>query len=92
MQEAGSSQVEVLRFYRPEDISQEQAYKADYWDVYASSERVLIEADCIVSSCCVTLSESSGNHTCTMKSIRYCPRCVLLQEVCFVRQSDFCLG
>ncbi len=52
--------VEVRRFYRPEDISQQQAYQADFWDVYASSEKLDVEVSSIVSKCSVSLEEQPG--------------------------------
>lgn len=35
-QDAKPSKIKVQRFYRPEDISKDQAYKANFWDVYAT--------------------------------------------------------
>ena len=52
--------MEVLRFYRPDDISQEEAYRADYWDVYASSEKLMVSVSDIVSKCCVSLPSAAG--------------------------------
>ena len=52
--------MEVLRFYRPEDISQQQAYKADFWDVYASEEKVQVDVSSIVRKCTVSLEEQPG--------------------------------
>ena len=43
--------VEVQRFYRPEDISRDQAYKAGLWDVYASDEKVVIDLASVVGPC-----------------------------------------
>ena len=43
--------VEVQRYYRPEDISQDQAYKAGLWDVYASDEKEMIELSSIIGRC-----------------------------------------
>ena len=45
--------VEVRRFYRPEDISKEHAYGADFREVYASDELVLLDMDQIVGPCTV---------------------------------------
>ena len=50
------SKVEVLRFYRPEDISQEQAYRSGFWDVFASSEKLCISIDSIVGHCKVAVA------------------------------------
>ena len=60
MQEAKAGKVEVLRFYRPEDISQDEAYRADYWDVYASKEAVWVAVDSIVSKCRVSIGNGTG--------------------------------
>lgn len=37
-QDAKPSKIKVQRFYRPEDISKDEAYKASFWDVYATPE------------------------------------------------------
>ena len=48
----------MQRYYRPEDISQDQAYKAGLWDVYASDEKESIELSSIIGRCQV-----AGNGT-----------------------------
>lgn len=50
----------MRRFYRPEDISQQQAYEADFWDVYASEEKVQVDVSSIVRKCTVSLEEQPG--------------------------------
>lgn len=52
----------VLRYYRPEDISQEHAFKADYWDVYASTEKMSVPVNDIVSKCSVSLKKETGKR------------------------------
>lgn len=52
----------MCRFYRPEDVSQQQAYQADFWDVYASSEKVQVDVSAIVGKCTVSLEEQPGLH------------------------------
>ncbi len=68
LQSLGEGKVEVLRFYRPDDISQEQAYRADYWDVYASTEKLTVSVSDIVDKCSVSLTKLAGKawqrHTC----------------------------
>ena len=60
LQGGAPSKVEVRRFYRPEDISQQQAYEADFWDVYASEEKLQVDVSGIVSKCSVSLEEQPG--------------------------------
>ena len=54
------SKVEVLRFYRPEDISQEQAYRSGFWDVFASSEKLCVSIESIVGHCKVAVDAPEG--------------------------------
>lgn len=62
LQDARPSKIKVQRFYRPEDISKDEAYKASFWDVYASPEPPgssssscewvqWIDVDCVVQKC-----------------------------------------
>eukprot|EP00878_Enallax_costatus_P028542 GHUV01030833.1.p2 GENE.GHUV01030833.1~~GHUV01030833.1.p2 ORF type:complete len:136 (+),score=30.76 GHUV01030833.1:516-923(+) len=37
-QDAKPGKIMIQRFYRPEDISKDLAYKSEFWDVYASPE------------------------------------------------------
>lgn len=50
----GISGIEVRRFYRPEDISQDKAYAAGYREVYASDEILSLEVDQVLGPCMVT--------------------------------------
>lgn len=44
----------MRRFYHPEDVDQDHAYKADsYWDVYYSTTEVEVSVDDIVGKCVV---------------------------------------
>lgn len=61
--DAAPSKVQVMRFYRPEDISQDQAYKADFWDVYASKEELAVDVDSIVSKCKVATANRPDDET-----------------------------
>lgn len=45
------SGVVVKRFWRPEDISAEKAYTADWWEVYASDEERSLHLDDVLSKC-----------------------------------------
>lgn len=47
------SGVVVKRFWRPEDISADKAYAADWWEVYASDEEKSISLDDVLSKCSV---------------------------------------
>lgn len=38
VQDAKPSKIKIQRFYRPEDISKDFAYKSGFWDIYASPE------------------------------------------------------
>ena len=49
-----------MRFYRPEDISQDNAYKADFWDVYASNEQLTVDVADIIGKCSVTTPAAPG--------------------------------
>jgi hypothetical protein len=46
-------QVTLRRFYRPEDISRDIAYAAEYTDVYESKETLAVPLDDVVSKCSV---------------------------------------
>lgn len=46
-------QVTLRRFYRPEDISRDIAYSAEYTDVYESKETLAVPLDDVVSKCSV---------------------------------------
>ena len=48
--------VEVQRFYRPEDISREQGYRAGFWDIYASSESEELGIEDVQNLCTVQRS------------------------------------
>lgn len=52
--------VEVQRFYRPEDISRERAYKASLREVYASMERCTIDLSAVVAPCSVAASAAAA--------------------------------
>lgn len=46
-------QVMLRRFYRPEDISRDSAYTAEFTDVYESEETLAVPLDDVVSKCSV---------------------------------------
>lgn len=46
-------QVTLRRFYRPEDISRDAAYRAAFTDVYKSEETLAVPLDTVVSKCSV---------------------------------------
>ena len=68
--------VEVQRFYRPEDISRQQAYGAGLWEVYASTERETIDLASVVGGCIVAASAPAerrpGKHlsSCSARVLR----------------------
>ena len=45
--------VTVQRFYRPEDVGREHAYKAEFWEVYASDESAALDPDDVFGKCAV---------------------------------------
>ena len=45
--------VTVQRFYRPEDVSREHAYKAEFWELYASDETAALDTDDVFGKCAV---------------------------------------
>lgn len=46
-------QVTLRRFYRPEDISRDVAYNAEFTDLYESQETLAVALDDVVSKCSV---------------------------------------
>ena len=45
------TKVTLKRFYRPEDISRDHAYKAEFLDVFASTETQTVPVEALVSHC-----------------------------------------
>lgn len=45
--------VRVRRFYRPEEVSQDAAYKSSYWDLYYSSTTATVPIADVVGRCTV---------------------------------------
>lgn len=86
-------QVTLRRFYRPEDISRDIAYSAEYTDVYESKETLAVPLDDVVSKCSVLPPGQpiTGANTsivppahllclCMTPSLRSCsPRSVLIK-------------
>ena len=52
-QAGGVGKVTVQRFYRPEDVSREHAYKAEFWELYASDETAALDTDDVFGKCAV---------------------------------------
>lgn len=48
--------VTLKRFYRPEDISIDAAYKAELYEVYSSDEKQCVDVDSLVGRCSVGLT------------------------------------
>lgn len=88
VQDGSSFKVVVQRFYRPDDISQEQAYKADFWDVYASDETVEVEIGDIVSKCSVLLQESAGAALLILRRIQILPQGKSSMAMLHIRWHD----
>jgi hypothetical protein len=63
--------VKVQRFYRPEDISREQGYRAGFWDVYASSETEEVDFDDIIGGCRVLPAGSAGGDSLSAWALCY---------------------
>ena len=59
MQGQVPAKVTLKRFYRPEDISIDTAYRANLYEVYASVETQSVEVDSFVGKCSVGV-EASG--------------------------------
>ena len=53
MQGQVPAKVTLKRFYRPEDISIDTAYRANLYEVYASDETQSVEVDSFVGKCSV---------------------------------------
>jgi len=49
----GVGKLTVARFYRPEDVSREQAYQAGFWELFASEEAATLDADEVFGKCAV---------------------------------------
>lgn len=49
------SKVTLKRFYRPEDISIDAAYKAELYEVYSCDEKRCVDVDSLVGRCLVGL-------------------------------------
>lgn len=55
--------LKVRRFYRPEDVSTERAYSADWWEVYAGSETTtakVVDVEDVCGKCCVVIKGTKG--------------------------------
>ncbi|KAK9785341.1 hypothetical protein WJX73_005011, partial [Symbiochloris irregularis] len=64
----GISGIEVRRFYRPEDISQDRAYAAGYREVYASDEVFSLDLDQVLGPCTVVapgMPSGKADFVCT---------------------------
>lgn len=48
---ASDSQLTVLRYYRPEDVSRDAAYTAAFTDVYQSDDSQVVDLDDVVGRC-----------------------------------------
>ena len=59
MQGQVPAKVTLKRFYRPEDISIDTAYRANLYELYASDETQSVEVDSFVGKCSVGV-EASG--------------------------------
>ncbi|GMH33098.1 hypothetical protein BSKO_00932 [Bryopsis sp. KO-2023] len=46
-----ASKVEVMRFYRPEDVQLDLAYTTSFWDVFASKDKFTIDVASIAGKC-----------------------------------------
>jgi hypothetical protein len=63
LQAAMPGKLRLQRFFRPEDIGKEEAYKAGFWDVYATPEPASgssseawvhwVDVDSVIRKCCV---------------------------------------
>ena len=69
MQGQVPAKVTLKRFYRPEDISIDTAYKANLYEVYASDETQSVEVDSFVGKCSVGVEAGEpGEFSATLQS------------------------
>ncbi len=59
-------EITVRRFFRPEDISPDTAYRSSYFDVLASSETVDIDVDLVIRPCKVVPEGEWGTDSTIM--------------------------
>ena len=53
----------MKRFYRPEDISIDAAYKAELYEVYSSDEKRCVDVDSLVGRCFVGLEAGAPGQS-----------------------------
>ena len=69
MQGQVPAKVTLKRFYRPEDISIDTAYRANLYEVYASDETQFVEVDSFVGRCSVGVEAGEpGEFSVTLQS------------------------
>ena len=59
----------MKRFYRPEDISIDAAYKAELYEVYSSGEKQCMDVDSLVGRCFVGLEAGAPGHSAAALSL-----------------------
>ena len=53
----------MKRFYRPEDISIDAAYKAELYEVYSSDEKRCVDVDSLMGRCSVGLEAGAPGQS-----------------------------
>ena len=60
MQGKAPTRVTLQRYYRPEDISRDQAYRAGFREVYSSAQEEILDVDDLIGRCTVAAAASSS--------------------------------
>ena len=59
MQGKAPTRVTLQRYYRPEDISRDQAYRASFREVYSSAQEETLDVDDLIGRCTVVAAAST---------------------------------
>ena len=59
MQGKAPTRVTLQRYYRPEDISRDQAYRAGFREVYSSAQENILDVDDLIGRCTVVAAASA---------------------------------
>ena len=60
MQAKVPTRVTLQRFYRPEDISRDKAYRAGFREVYSSVQEETLDVDDLIGRCTVVAAASAS--------------------------------
>ena len=59
MQGKAPTRVTLQRYYRPEDISRDQAYRASFREVFSSAQEETLDVDDLIGRCTVVTAASA---------------------------------